>query len=98
MGTPPGTRSGTPPGGYPDPPGGTWSGTTPSGGGTQTPRGGTRSGTPPGGYPDPPGGGPGQVAPLPPVDRQTPVKTVPSRRTTYAGGNKRVNIMVKLFK
>ena len=25
--------------------------------------------------------------PPPPVDRQTPVKTVPSRRTTYAGGN-----------
>ena len=24
----------------------------------------------------------------PPVNRQTPVKTVPSRRTTYAGGNK----------
>ena len=41
------------------------------------PGGGTRSGTPP-------GGGLG----TPPVDRQTPVKTVPSRRTTYAGGNK----------
>ena len=26
------------------------------------------------------------VTPLYPVDRQTPVKTVPSRRTTYAGG------------
>ena len=57
--------------------------------------GGTRSGTPRGGYPDPPGGVPGQVPPpggypdppSPPVDRQTPVKTVPSRRTTYAGGN-----------
>ena len=35
-----------------------------------------------GGYPDPPS--------PPPVDRQTPVKTVPSRRTTYAGGNKHV--------
>ena len=27
------------------------------------------------------------AGPPPPVDRQTPVKTVPSRRTTYAGGN-----------
>ena len=26
------------------------------------------------------------------VNRQTPVKTVPSRRTTYAGGNKKVKI------
>ena len=33
---------------------------------------------PPGGYPD---------LGTPPMDRQTPVKTVPSRRTTYAGGN-----------
>ena len=28
-----------------------------------------------------------RLTPPPPVDRQTPVKTVPSRRTTYAGGN-----------
>ena len=74
------------------PPGGTQSGTPP---------GGTRSGTPGGvrvppregypvrypspreGYPDPP---------PPPVDRQTPVKTVPSRRTTYAGGNDTVQL------
>ena len=35
--------------------------------------------------------------PPPPVDRQTPVKTVPSRRTTYAGGNKKVFINHSLF-
>ena len=28
--------------------------------------------------------------PPPHVDRQTPVKTVPSRRTTYAGGNEQL--------
>ena len=34
------------------------------------------------------GGVPTLGYPLPPgVNRQTPVKTVPSRRTTYAGGN-----------
>ena len=85
-----GTRSGTPPpggSGYPPgrgvpgqvhpPGGGTWSGTP--GGCPGTPPGGYPVRYPPrGGYPDPPS---------PPVDRQTPVKTVPSRRTTYAGGN-----------
>ena len=90
-----GTRSGTPPGGSGYPPGGypvryprgvrypPWGGTrsgTPGGSpGSGTPPGGVPSQVPPqGGYPDPPS---------PPVDRQTPVKTVPSRRTTYAGGN-----------
>ena len=90
-----------PPGGVPSqvPPGG--SGYPPTGGypvrsGQVPPRGGTQSGTPGGGPGTPPGGGkvPSQVPPLggypdpppPPVDRQTPVKTVPSRRTTYAGG------------
>ena len=88
-----GTRSGTPPGGVPGqvPPGGGYPVRYPPWGGTRSgtpPGGGTQSGTPPGcpmafwemlqsimgyGYP-------------PPVDRQTPVKTVPSRRTTYAGG------------
>ena len=32
--------------------------------------------------------GDGVTPPPPGVNRQTPVKTVPSRRTTYAGGNK----------
>ena len=37
----------------------------------------------------PPLAGPGRGTPRPPgVDRQTPVKTVPYRRTTYAVGNK----------
>ena len=74
---PGGTQSGTPPGGYPDPPRG-----VPGGVPGQVPPslGGYLDPPPPGGgYPDPPS---------PPVDRQTPVKTVPSRRTTYAGGNK----------
>ena len=70
-----GTRSGTPPGGYPDPPGGY---PDPPGGGTQsgTPRGGTQSGTPQGGTRPPRGGGvtrsgtprggvPDRVPPLP---------------------------------
>ena len=95
---PPGGSGYPPPGGYPVryPPGGSGyplggPGTPqgvwvppggylvryPRGGPGTPPRGGTRSGTPPGGYPDPPS---------PPVDRQTLVKTVPSRRTTYAGG------------
>ena len=78
-----------PPGGYLDPPwgvpglvpppGGVYPDPPPGGVPGQVPWGGTQSGTPPGGYPDPPS---------PPMDRQTPVKTVPSRRTTYAGGNK----------
>ena len=32
----------------------------------------------------------------PPVDRQTPVKTVPSRRTTYAGGKNLMNFILQL--
>ena len=90
-----GTRSGTPPGGVPSqvppqggylvryPRGGTQSGTPP----------GVPSQVPPGGVP---GQVPPPAAPwhsgkcckalwdmgTPPVDRQTPVKTVPSRRTT----------------
>ena len=89
-----------PPGGYPvryPPRGGP--GTPPPGGvPSQVPLGGP--GTPPGGVPSQvPRGVPGQVPPRggvpgpplpPPVDRQTPVKTVPSRRTTYAGGNKAI--------
>ena len=56
-----GTRSGTPPGGYPGqvpPPGGGYPGQVP-------PRGVPRSGTPPGGYPAqvPPGGVPGSGTP-----------------------------------
>ena len=83
---PPG--SGYPPGGVPSqvPPGGV-PGQVPPRGGPGTPQGypvryppgGTRSGTPPGEGT--------RTPPPPPVDRQTPVKTVPSRRTTYAGGN-----------
>ena len=34
--------------------------------------------------------------PPPPVNRQTPVKTVPSRRTTYVGGNKSTGSRTKL--
>ena len=97
-GTPP-TRPGYPPGGYltrvppqeggvPDP-------------GTPPPQGGTWPGYPPGGVPDlgtPPGGyltrvpPPGGVPGPPPRCGQTnKVKLLPSRRTTYAGGNKDVN-------
>ena len=82
---------GTPPGGYPDlgtPPGGYPDLSTPPGGGPGTPPGGS-------GYPPRlPHGILGNVTKHygiwvpPPVDRQTPVKTVSSRRTTYAGGNK----------
>ena len=79
-----GTRSGTPPGGSGYPPGGV-PGQVPGGVWVPPPGGGTRSGTP-GGSGYSPGGGT-QTPPPPPVDRQTPVKTVPSRRTTYAGGN-----------
>ena len=88
--------SGTPPlGGYLDlgtPPGGVTRTSVPPPGGYLTrvpPRGGYPDLG--GGYPDlgPPPGGYLTGPPLPPpVDRQTPVKTVPSRRTTYAGGNK----------
>ena len=75
-----GTRTSVPPrGGTWTPPGGVPGLRYPPGGvpGLRyPPRGGYPDfGTPRGGYPDPP-----------PVDRQTPVKTVPSRRTTYAGG------------
>ena len=85
--TPGGVPGQVPPGGYPDPPGG-----VPG----QVPPGGVR--VPPGGYPVryPPRGGT-RTPPPPPVDRQTPVKTVPSRRTTYAGGNKSVNFLRILF-
>ena len=90
-----GTRSGTPPGGYPV--------RYPPWGGLGTPPGG--SGYPPGGVRVPPQGGPGTPPgeggrgypdpPSPPVDRQTPVKTVPSRRTTYAGGKYPVSTKLK---
>ena len=86
---------GYPPGGVPD---------------LGTPPGGEpRSGYPPRGVPDPgtpPGGGPGpgyprgegvpDRTPLPPVDRQTPVKTVPSRRTTYTGGKNNVAVLTSV--
>ena len=81
--TPPGgTQCGTPPGGYPDPPGGYLVCYPPRGVPHQVPPRGGGPGNPPG------GGYPVRYPPSPPVDRQTPVKTVPSRRTTYAGGNK----------
>ena len=80
-----GTRSGTPPGGSGYPPGGTRSGTPP---------GGTRSGTPPGGYPPTASWHSGKCCKAlwdmgtPPRCGQTnKVKLLPSRRTTYAGGN-----------
>ena len=34
-----------------------------------------------------------EITSPPYVDRETPVKTLPSRRTTYAGGNKYYNFM-----
>ena len=76
-----GTRSGTPRGG-------TRSGTPRGGTRSGTPRGGTRSGTPPPAAPWHSGKCCKALWDMgtPPVDRQTPVKTVPSRRTTYAGG------------
>ena len=93
LGTPlPGTL-----GGVPDP------GTPPGGGGYRTrvpPRGGTAPGYPPGGVPDlgtprggtgpgyPPGGGyPDPPSPPPRCGQTNKVKLLPSRRTTYAGGN-----------
>ena len=91
-----GVPSQVPPGG-----GGTRSGTPRPG----TPLGGYPARYPRGGvypvrYPPLPHGILGNVAKHygiwvpPPVDRQTPVKTVPSRRTTYAGGKKEVKCKV----
>ena len=37
------------------------------------------------------------VTPPPPMDRQTPVKTVPSRRTTYAGGKNKLFQLIEMY-
>ena len=86
------------------PPPGGGPGTPPTGGGPGTPRGVTQSGTPPGtpggGYPPPlPHGILGNVAkhyeiwvPPPRCGQTNKVKLLPSRRTTYAGGNNWRNV------
>ena len=85
-GTPGGVPGpGYPPGGVPDP------GTPPRGGVPDpcTPPGGVPDpGTPPGGYLTrvPPRGGT-RTPPPPPCGQTNKVKLLPSRRTTYAGGN-----------
>ena len=81
-GTPPNLRLGTPPPGPgtpPLPPTWTWTWDPPPGPGIPLPGPGPRTPPPWTWTWDPPRN----------VNRQTPVKTVPSRHTTYAGGNNR---------
>ena len=97
---PRGGYPGTPPGGVPDlgtPPGGYLTRVPPPRGGYLTrvpPRGGTGPGYPPGGYLTrvPPRGGGTRTPPPPRCGQTNKVKLLPSRRTTYAGGNEKTKI------